>query len=187
MNKRIGISHRDIPENTPYIGLEHMPRRSIALERWDYAENLESNKSKFQRGDILFGKLRPYFHKVGVAPVSGVCSTDILISTATSSEWFGLVLMHLCSDALVAHTDRCSTGTKMPRASWEHISHYEVTLPPTAVAELFTSLVSPMVDRIVAAIFESRTLSTIRDALLPKLMSGAIRVREDEQMVEKTA
>jgi type I restriction enzyme S subunit len=186
VNKRLGISHRDIPENTPYIGLEHMPRRSIALERWDYAESLESNKAKFQRGDILFGKLRPYFHKVGVAPLSGVCSTDILVATTASSEWFGFVLMHLCSDALVAHTDRCSTGTKMPRASWEHISRYEVALPPIAVAAPLTSLISPMVDRIAAAIFESRTLSTIRDALLPKLVSGEVRVGEAERIAEKT-
>jgi type I restriction enzyme, S subunit len=186
-NRRLGISPRDIPGKTPYIGLEHMPRRSIALERWGYAEKLESNKSKFERGDILFGKLRPYFHKVGVAPVSGVCSTDILVARATSGEWFGFLLMQLCSDALVAHTDRCSTGTKMPRASWEHISSYGVVLPPTAVVRVFTSLISPMVDRILAAIFESRTLSTISDALLPKLMSGEVRVGEAKPLAEITA
>jgi len=187
VNERRGISHNDIPEGTPYIGLEHMPRRSIALGRWDHAAQLESNKSQFRQGDILFGKLRPYFHKVGVAPVAGVCSTDILVVSPASTDWAAFVLMHLSSDELVAHTDRCSTGTKMPRASWEHISRYEVTLPPVTVVRSFTMAIAPMAERIVAAIHESRTLAVLRDALLPKLISGELRVTEAERTLEESA
>ncbi len=69
----------EIKSSTPYIGLEHMPRRCITLSDWGHGDELESNKFEFERGEILFGKLRPYFHKVGVAPVDGVCSTDILV------------------------------------------------------------------------------------------------------------
>ena len=58
--------------DTSYIGLDHMPKRCIALSEWGRAEGLASNKFRFQQGDILFGKLRPYFHKVGVAPLAGV-------------------------------------------------------------------------------------------------------------------
>ena len=141
----------------------------------------------FGRQIFLFGKLRPYFHKVGVAPVAGVCSTDILVVSAASTDWSAFVLMHLSSDELVAHTDRCSTGTKMPRASWEHISRYEVALPPVTVARSFTIAIAPMVERIVAATHESRTLAALRDALLPKLISGEIRVSDTERVVEKSA
>ena len=70
-----------IDASTPYIALEHMPRRCIALSEWGNADGLESNKFEFKKGEILFGKLRPYFHKVGIAPVSGVCSTDIVVVT----------------------------------------------------------------------------------------------------------
>lgn len=186
-NKRNGISHNDITEGTPYIGLEHMPRRSIALDRWGHASQLESNKSEFHQGNMLFGKLRPYFHKVGIAPVGGVCSTDILVISATSAEWSAFVLMHLSSDALVAHTDRCSTGTKMPRASWDHICSYNVALPPIDIARMFTAAVAPMTDRIISGIHESRTLAALRDTLLPKLISGDLRVTDAKRIVSALA
>jgi type I restriction enzyme S subunit len=174
-NPRRGIQPDEIKSSTPYIGLEHMPRRCIALSEWGHADGLESNKFEFERGEILFGKLRPYFHKVGVAPVDGVCSTDILVVRPKSPEWFGFVLGHVSSVELVNHTNAASTGTKMPRASWNDISRFEVALPPESVAAEFTDLIRPMIDRIVANIHESRTLAELRDALLPKLLSGELR------------
>ncbi len=183
MNQRRAILHANIPAETPYIGLEHMPRRNIALDRWERAAQLESNKSQFRRGEFLFGKLRPYFHKVGIAPIDGVCSTDILVVSPSSKDWAAYVLMHLSSDELVAHTDRCSTGTKMPRASWDHIAGYEVNLPPTTIARTFAKAIAPMMERIISAIHESQTLAALRDALLPKLISGEVRVTDAERLV----
>ena len=86
-----------IEPDTPYIALEHMPRHSITLSDWSTADGLESNKFEFKKCEILFGKLRPYFHKVGVAPVDGVCSTDIVVVTPILSAWFGFVLGHVSS------------------------------------------------------------------------------------------
>jgi len=187
VNERRSISHTDISEGTHCIGLEHMPRRCIALERWGDASGIGSNKTQFRRGEFLFGKLRPYFHKVGVAPIDGVASTDILVVRAISPEWSSFVLEHLSSDALVAHTDRCSIGTKMPRASWGHIAGYDVAIPPAALARAYNDVVSPMTARIVASIHESRTLGIIRDALLPKLISGNVRVHDAERVLEQSA
>lgn len=179
-NPRRGIQPDEIKSSTPYIGLEHMPRRCIALSEWGHADELESNKFEFERGEILFGKLRPYFHKVGVAPVDGVCSTDILVVRPKSPEWFGFVLGHVSSVELVNHTNAASTGTKMPRASWNDIAHFEVALPPESVAAEFTDLIRPMIDRIIANIHESRALAELRDALLPKLLSGELRIKNTE-------
>ena len=92
---RRGVQPEEIEPTTPYIALEHMPKLCIALSEWDAADGLESNKFEFKRGEILFGKLRPYFHKVGVAPVDGVCSTDIVVVTPRTQEWFGFVLGHV--------------------------------------------------------------------------------------------
>ena len=58
---RRGIKPSEVPEDTPYIGLEHMPRRSIALTEWEGAGKVTSNKSVSRKGEFLFGKLRPYF------------------------------------------------------------------------------------------------------------------------------
>ena len=62
-----GVTPSELAADTPYIGLEHMPRRSIALSDWGRAADVSSGKARFDEGDFLFGKLRPYFHKVGSA------------------------------------------------------------------------------------------------------------------------
>ena len=177
-NSRRGVQPGDIAPNTPYIALEHMPRRCIALGDWDDSADVASGKSAFKKGEILFGKLRPYFHKVGVAPFDGVCSTDILVLAPKSPEWFGFLLGHVSSDELIQFTDLASTGTKMPRTNWSDISSFKVVLPPKPIAAAFTRNIQPMLDRIHANLHQSRTLATLRDTLLPKLLSGELSVAE---------
>jgi len=168
----------EIDGETPYIGLEHMPRGRIALTDWGCSETIESGKLAFKRGEILFGKLRPYFHKVGVAPLDGVCSTDIVVLAPCSEEWFGLTLEQVSSVAFVDYTNAGSTGTKMPRTSWNEMARYKMVTPPDQVARAFNSQVRPLVDRIIASVQETRTLASIRDTLLPKLISGELRVKD---------
>ncbi len=184
-NPRRGVAPEKIEPGTPYIGLEHMPRHSIALVDWGYADDLESNKFEFKQGEILFGKLRPYFHKVGVAPVDGVCSTDILVVVPKEAEWFGFVLGHVSSVDFVNHTYAGSTGTKMPRTNWRDMAGYEVAMPSRLIAQFFTQQIRPLVERINVNVHASRTLATMRDALLPKLISGEIRVRDAERFVRE--
>lgn len=178
IHPRRGAQPSDIDPLTHYIALEHMPKRCIALANWGAADGLESNKFKFEKGEILFGKLRPYFHKVGVAPLDGVCSTDIVVVSPRKKTWFGFVLGHVTSVAFVDYTNAGSTGTKMPRTSWSEMARYAVALPPETVVEESTRQIRSAVDRIIASIHESHTLAALRDALLPKLISGEIRLQE---------
>lgn len=180
---RRSLRPHEISADTAYIALEHMPRRCIALSDWASGDGIESNKFEFKRGEILFGKLRPYFHKVGVAPVDGVCSTDIVVVSSRQPAWFGFVLGHVSSVEFVEYTNAGSTGTKMPRTSWADMARYEVVLPPEQVAAAFTSLIRPQVERIVAGIHESRTLASLRDTLLPKLISGELRLPNVEHFL----
>src|SRR5438094_1286450 len=93
-NSRETLRPEEIALRTPYIGLEHMPRRSITLREWAFADGVESAKVIFKTEDILFGKLRPYFHKVGVALVDGVCSTDIFVLRSKLPAFWSFVLGH---------------------------------------------------------------------------------------------
>jgi type I restriction enzyme S subunit len=179
---RRSVRPGEISSDTPYIALEHMPKRCIALSEWGIGDGLESSKYEFKRGEVLFGKLRPYFHKVGIAPVDGVCSTDIVVVAPRARVQFGVVLGHASSAEFVKYTDAGSTGTKMPRTSWEQMARYEIALPPEAVAAAVTDLIQPSVDRIVAGVHESRALAALRDTLLPKLISGELRVKDPERV-----
>jgi type I restriction enzyme S subunit len=182
---RRGVRPSEIDASTRYIALEHMPRRCLALSEWDAADGLASNKFEFKTGDILFGKLRPYFHKVGVAPVDGVCSTDIAVITPRAAQWFGFVLGHVSSDSFVEYTNSASTGTKMPRTSWSDMARYPVVIPPDAIAAAFTGEIRPLLARMFSSIHESRTLSALRDALLPRLLSGELRIKDAERIASR--
>ncbi|MCE4363935.1 restriction endonuclease subunit S [Xanthomonas hortorum] len=179
---RRSVQPGNIKANTPYLALEHMPRRCIALAEWEVADGLESNKYEFKRSEILFGKLRPYFHKVGVAPVDGVCSTDIVVIAPSSPTWFGFVLTHTSSDEFVKYTSAGSTGTKMPRTSWQEMSRYAIALPPESIAFEFNQHIQRMTEKIVSNIHESQALIQLRDTLLPKLLSGELRVKDAERI-----
>ena len=76
---RRNIKPSDVNQPTPYFGLEHLPRKSIALTNWASADSINSTKLEFKKGEILFSKIRPYFHKVGVAPLNGICSSDTIV------------------------------------------------------------------------------------------------------------
>ena len=174
--RRDGVSPEHIDPDTPYIALEHMPKRCIALGDWSSADGLASGKFRFEQGDILFGKLRPYFHKVGIAPLDGVCSTDIVVISPISDSWFGFVLGHVSSSVFVDYTDATSTGTKMPRTKWDDMAQYKVTLPSSALATAYSEIIEVWIKSMLSAIHESLALAAQRDALLSKLVSGEMRV-----------
>lgn len=175
--RREQVTPGEVDGETPYIGLDHMPRQDLTLSAWGAAASVTSSKFRFQRGDVLFGKLRPYFHKVGPAPVDGVCSTDIVVLHPKSPEYAAWLLMLVSGDDFVAHTDRSSAGTKMPRTNWKDMAAFPTALPPPPVAAAYQKLMGPMLDVIRAGIHESSRLSTLRDYLLPRLLSGRVGVQ----------
>ncbi|WP_394415212.1 restriction endonuclease subunit S [Sulfitobacter sp. 1A12126] len=184
---RQSVKPDQISPETPYIGLEHMPRKSIALPDWGTAADIGSQKSSIAAGEFLFGKLRPYFHKVGIAPVDGICSTDIIVIRPNALDWAGFVLSVISSDEFVEHTNAGSSGTRMPRTNWSDMAAYGMPLPSDTVAAAFEMIVRPWRERIVSGIHENRTLAALRDSLLPKLMSGEIRVGDARSQVEEVA
>ena len=174
------IDPSEIDPEEKYVGLEHITPRSLSLWHWGRVGDTVSGKARFKRGEILFGKLRPYFHKVCVPWFDGVASTDILTIAPKSSDWFGFALGHFSSAALVDYATAASNGTKMPRTSWEDLARWQVALPPVELARTLTTVFLPLVSKMGKAIEESTLLGETRDTLLPKLLSGEIRVSQVE-------
>lgn len=72
----------------------------------------------------------------------------------------------------------------MPRTNWKEMANYEVTIPPAHLAEAFNRVIRSLVNQIIDGIHESHSLNQLRDTLLPKLISGEIRIRNAEKLVE---
>lgn len=156
-------------DTTHYIGLEHIPRNSIALTKWGISNGLESNKFRFSKGDFLFGKLRPYFHKVGPAPVDGICSTDILVIQPINSKLGAFLFPIISSENFVNFVSGITEGVGLPRTKWEHFKLYRIALPPVELREEFVSLVEPMMHMVEFLIHESKSLEHIKESLLTQL------------------
>ena len=173
---RRNIKPSDINQETPYLGLEHLPRKSIALSNWDSVDSINSAKLAFKKGEILFGKIRPYFHKVGVAPLDGICSSDTIVIRPKRNECFAMILSYVSSEHFVEYATITSQGTKMPRADWKVLVKYPVVIPSEQITQRFSSFAQDIIDKIQNLIFRNRNLRQTRDLLLPKLISGEIDV-----------
>lgn len=176
LNIRDSVKVDGIQENCNYIGLEHIDRKNIALKECGLGGDVNSNKYAFRENDILFGKLRPYFHKVCFAPFSGICSTDILVIRPINSAWFAFCLFAFFQNEVVEFANLGSGGTRMPRTDWETLKTYPIAIPDIETINRFNNFVLPSIDKIKSNLHQIRTLETLCDTLLPKLMSGEVRV-----------
>lgn len=184
INVREQVDPGEVPPTTPYIGLEHMPRRRMWLDKYSESSEAKSSKSVFRTGDVLFGKLRPYFHKVVSAAFDGITSTDVLVIRAKREELAGFVLAAASSDRVIRGATAASEGTRMPRTNWATVGATQIQWGGDAAAEALSSEVldlARLTDRLVR---ESAALGWMRDELLPLLMSGKIRVRDAERQAE---
>lgn len=178
LNIRENAKVEDLKKYEHYVGLEHIPKKSISLTEWDSPNELESNKSVFEENDILFGKLRSYFHKVVFAPIRGVCSTDILVVRPKKKEWFSFCLFWFCNKGLVEYSDLGSGGTRMPRTNWEILSSFQIPKPNQDRIQDFEKIAGINIKKIKSNIIQIHTLMQLRDNLLPKLMSGEVQVEK---------
>lgn len=176
--KRKTVKKGRVPENTPYMGLEHFPRKSIALSDWEEVSEIGSDKLAFERGDILFGKIRPNFHKVGVAQVDGLCSADTFVLSPKDPLHHSLIAMVTFSNEFVAQAVQTAQGSKMPRASWDVLKGFTVCVPDADTLKRFNSIVDPAIEQIRVLSLKNRNLKQQRDMLLPKLISGQIELKE---------
>ncbi len=173
---RRNVPKGELEQPKPYVGLEHIPRRSLALDAWDVATELGSNKLEFKKGEVLFGKIRPYFHKVSVAPFDGLCSADTIVIRARRPEHYAVVVACVSSDAFVAEASATANGAKMPRANWDVLEKFPVVIPIGSVAKQFSELFADSITHQQTLIFQIQNLRRTRDLLLPRLLSGQIDV-----------
>ena len=168
--RKCQINPNKLNTNISYIALEHMPKNSISLSKWVDVASLGSNKLIFKQHDILFGKLRPYFNKVGIAPINGVCSTDIVVMYPLASQWLGFALFHTCSKEFINYATAVSAGTRMPRVKWNDIAQYKMVVPDNSAVNVFNELIKSHIQKLLLTIGQSHALTNLRNVMLPRFI-----------------
>ena len=169
-SKRNNIKVEDIPNNSLYVGLEHIPRKTLVLNSYGSTEEVLSNKLKASKYDILFGKIRPYFHKVSVNPFDEIyCSGDALVFNAKNKKNYGFVLLTLFSSDFVNYAVKLSNGAKMPRAEWKDLQNYVVKVPDEDIIRRMQFLVEKSLNLIFKNLDEIYKLNLVKQVIISQI------------------
>jgi type I restriction enzyme, S subunit len=174
-----GVDPSSFQEGERYVGLEHLPRRHTTLQDWGSVESVLSRKLRFSKGDTLFGKIRPNFHKVVWAPFDGLASSDTIVLRPLADRPFMAFVNALASsDRLVAEAVATSNGTKMPRADPKALLAYRIAVPGDELMLEFEHVVGRWIEWSAELVQLNRSLAAIRDLLLPRLVSGRLDISD---------
>ena len=129
-------------------------------------------------GDILISNIRPYFKKIVYCQSECGCSTDVLCFVPQTHDLSLYLFSTLYDDHFFDYMVAGSKGTKMPRGDKQQIMAYPIVLPSTTKLVEFNGIARPMLCQIENGTQENKRLASLRDTLLPRLMSGEIDVSD---------
>jgi type I restriction enzyme S subunit len=126
------VEHHDKKRNgvTRFIGLEDIRSDSFLLETWGNIGDGTTFTKRFYKGDILFGKRRPYLRKVAVSDFDGICSGDILVFRAKKEKILPELLpFYVSSEDFIQHAVKTSAGSLSPRTKWKDLKEFKFKIP----------------------------------------------------------
>lgn len=160
-----------------YYSTENMqPNKASAVEATNFPNIKQATKC--HAGDVLVSNIRPYFKKIEYVTTACGCSADVLCFVPESKELSAFLYETVYADRFFDYMVAGSKGTKMPRGDKQQIMQYEIVMPSPEQLSAFNAIATPMLALIGNQVLENERLSTLRDSLLPKLVSGEIDVSD---------
>jgi type I restriction enzyme S subunit len=158
---------------SPAIDLSVMDSGSLSIDRRSASTDFSSNLFELQRGDILFGSIRPYLAKAGIAPFDGAVAGTILTFQARDTRYYNFILAVLTHRSIFKYATAASTGTKMPVISADSLLRYKVPFQPEVAAKFQElSVKDPIIDNVQ----QNYSLRTVQQWILPMLISGQVQI-----------
>ncbi|EJH1465907.1 restriction endonuclease subunit S [Escherichia coli] len=180
-NEKVDIS--SLTSET-YISTENMLENRAGIST---ASSLPSVNSVpgFRSGHVLISNIRPYFKKIWLARFKGGRSADVLAFEARDSVTVEYIYNLLYQDSFFDFMMLTSKGVKMPRGDKTAIMGWQCVCPDKKVSYAFSKAVGEYYSFIEINNTQNKTLTQLRDTLLPKLLSGEIILPEAEQAVSE--
>jgi type I restriction enzyme S subunit len=159
-----------------YVGLENISSGQLRIFSYGDATNLKSSKFKFKKGDILYGKLRPYLDKVALAETDGVCSTDIIpILSKNMNARFLAYMLH--SDLFLQFVKSTISGTNHPRTAWKQMSHFLMPFPSISEQQKITEILTTVDSKRELLRNKKAHLEKLKKGLMGDLLTGKVRAK----------
>lgn len=153
-------------------------------------EEIRSNKFVVPERCILLSRLNPRIPRVWLPSeteaIPSICSTEFAVAVPNLPFTVEFIYGLFCSQDFQDSLAMLVTGTSgsHQRVKPGDLLNMSVLIPEHSVVHAFTQLARPLLAKARLNIAESRTLAVLRDTLLPKLLSGEVRIRDAEQIAE---
>lgn len=178
-------------QDAPYVEMKNLPVNSARVDDWRLRSY--TSGSRFRNGDALLARITPCLENGKTAFVDflgedevGWGSTEFLVLRSKPplpSEFaYFLARTPEFRDFAIAQMTG-SSGRQRVRT--EALGHYRIAAPSEELAQRFGEFARAILHRMKANDEQSRTLGDLRDTLLPKLISGEIRVPEAEELAQE--
>ena len=164
-------------QNYPYTPLDILP--SYKMSFGDYKDNKQANSSLllYDEKSILFGAMRPYFHRVCIAPFKGITRTTTFVLKPEKKEILGYAYETLNMDSTVAFSVANSVGTQQPYAVWENsMEKMPIAKPPEDLKIKYSKKIEKYIDKIIYLENQNKQIKDLKYYLLPLLMNGQIKL-----------
>lgn len=170
-------------QSAPYIDMASIPTVGHSPESWIVRPY--GSGARFQNGDTLIARITPCLENGKTAYVDvlqeneiGWGSTEYIVlrpKPPMPSEYaYCLARDEVFRTAAIQSMTGSSGRQRVPV---ESVSNFKVVSPPIPIAAAFGKIVSPVFERMKEVASESRVLAQTRDVLLPKLISGEVRLK----------
>jgi len=174
----------------PYLDMRAMPITGHRPDSW--IERTAGSGARFRNGDTLVARITPCLENGKTAFVDflkddeiGWGSTEYIVLRPHSPIPPEFAYYLARTDEFRTHAIQNMTGTSgRQRVPVSCLDQYLLALPPAGISKRFGQIARDLMARIRMNAKESQGLSAMREALLPRLLSGEIRVSEAERLVE---
>jgi type I restriction enzyme S subunit len=159
------------------VELEQIDQGTGQLLGYSDARSRASVKYRFQKGDVLFGRLRPYLRKYWPADRAGVCSTEIWPLIPKDTALIAAFLAQVVKTDAFVEAASSSYGTHMPRSDWKALAEYEIALP-TDLGEqhAIAGVLSEMDEELEALTERLAKARQIKQGMMQELLTGRVRL-----------
>jgi type I restriction enzyme S subunit len=163
----------------PYTPIDTLPSYQLSFYQVGNQDDANSSLIKYEKNAILFGAMRPYFHRVCIAPFEGITRTTVFTLKEKYENELGYAYETLNQDYAVNYANAHHVGTQQPYAEWDdNLENCLIPLPPHEIRAKYSNFAQPIIDQALAICLENQQLTALRDWLLPMLMNGQATISD---------
>ena len=181
-------SGRSHPERVGYLDLANVKDNEVAtVAEFAFAEAPSRARRALRNGDTIVGTVRPgnrSFAFIHEPEPHLTASTGFAVLSPKAVDSTAFVYLAATQDASIEHLAHVADGGAYPAVRPDAVSGLVCVVPSTAILRAFNTVACPLLEKVSANQRQTQTLATLRDTLLPRLISGQLRLPESQPKME---